>query len=332
MHPDAAHVIGRADQGEQRLGLVRRQLAAHPAGGELGQQPVQPAHRLGALRGELVAPVTQQPQAHQGIVAGHREHAGAIQCRQADRDRVVLVGLAAMPARVHPHPGGQLRRHIQHHLAIRDQPLGQRPARPKTSLDRPAALGPPAGEDRQLRITIGGVREPGRLDHCLGHRVQHRGGVARLVRVHRDHHIVAQGIPPGHRGCLQARRAMQLRAAQTSLEPQPHRVSRTGRGAVREPEHPKATAADSRASPPRSAPEDPRSPGSQRRSKQVADFVRLMAGTSDSDDRAQIIHVGASALGWQGGNGKSRQPVGGQASAACATAEGVWQRMMHRGG
>ena len=32
---------------------------------------------------------------------------------------------------------------------------------------------------------------------------------------------------------------MQLRAAQTSLEPQPHRVSRTGRGAVREPEHPK---------------------------------------------------------------------------------------------
>jgi hypothetical protein len=31
-------------------------------------------------------------------------------------------------------------------------------------------------------------------------------------------------------GDLQARRAMQLTAAQTSLEPQPHRVSRTGRG------------------------------------------------------------------------------------------------------
>jgi hypothetical protein len=26
---------------------------------------------------------------------------------------------------------------------------------------------------------------------------------------------------------------------------------------------------------------------------QIADFVRLMAGTSDSDDRAQIVHVGA---------------------------------------
>lgn len=31
---------------------------------------------------------------------------------------------------------------------------------------------------------------------------------------------------------------MQLTAAQTSLEPHPHRVSRTGREAVREPEHP----------------------------------------------------------------------------------------------
>src|SRR6516225_9220551 len=41
-----------------------------------------------------------------------------------------------------------------------------------------------------------------------------------------------------HLGILQARRAMQLPAAQTSLEPQPHRASRTGRGAVREPEPP----------------------------------------------------------------------------------------------
>jgi len=230
----------------------------------------------------------QQPQAHQGIVTGHREHAGAIQCRQAGRDRVVFAGRAAMPTRIHPHPGSQLRRHIQHHLPVSDQPLGQRPARPNTSLHRPAALGPPAGEGRQLRITIGSVREPGRLDHRLRHRVQRRGGVARLMRIHRDHHIVTHRIPPGHRGCLQARRAMQLRAAQTSLEPQPHRVSRTGRGAVREPEHPQATAADSRASPPRSAPEDPRSPGSQQRSKQVAESALNVAGGRASAKRHRI--------------------------------------------
>jgi hypothetical protein len=158
--------------------------------------------------------------------------------RQAGRDRVVLAGLAAVPAGVHPHPGSQLGRHIQHRLALRDQPLGQRPARPQASPDRPAALRPPAGERRQLRLTIQGGREPGRLDHRRGHRAQHRRGVAGLIRIYRDHHIAAQGTPPSHRGCRQARRALQLRAAQTSLEPQPHPVSRAGRGAVREPEHP----------------------------------------------------------------------------------------------
>jgi hypothetical protein len=86
-------------------------------------------------------------------------------------------------------------------------------------------------------------------------------------------------VPPGHRGFLLARRAMQLRAAQTSNEPQPHRVSRAGRRAVREPEHPEATAADSRASPPCPAPEDPRSPGSQPRSKTSCRFGMAGSGT-----------------------------------------------------
>jgi hypothetical protein len=62
--------------------------------------------------------------------------------------------------------------------------------------------------------------------------------------------------------------------------------------------------------------------------EQIA-FARLMAGIGDSADRAQIIRVGASLE--QQWNGKFRQPVG-LASAACATAEGARQRMMHRGG
>jgi hypothetical protein len=95
------------------LALPDDQILAH-ARGQLGQQPVQPAHRLGALRDELLAPVTQQPQAHRGIVTGHWKDAGTVQGRQTDRDRVVFVGLAAMPAGVHPHPGSQLGRHIHH--------------------------------------------------------------------------------------------------------------------------------------------------------------------------------------------------------------------------
>jgi hypothetical protein len=60
LHPDIADLVGGADAGQQRLGLVRRQLPAHPARGQLGEQPVQPARRLGALGDELFAPVTQQ--------------------------------------------------------------------------------------------------------------------------------------------------------------------------------------------------------------------------------------------------------------------------------
>jgi hypothetical protein len=52
---DRGHVTVRPDAGQQRLGLVRGQLAAHPAGRELGKQPVQPADRLGALGRELLA-------------------------------------------------------------------------------------------------------------------------------------------------------------------------------------------------------------------------------------------------------------------------------------
>jgi len=79
VHPNPAYLVEGADPGQQRLRLVRRQLAAHPARGELGQQPAQPTHRLSPLRGELFAPVAQQPQAHQLVIAGDRGDAGAVE-------------------------------------------------------------------------------------------------------------------------------------------------------------------------------------------------------------------------------------------------------------
>jgi hypothetical protein len=92
---------------------------------------------------------------------------------------------------------------------------------------------------------------------------------------------------------------MQLLAGQTSLEPHPHRESRTGRGAVREPEHQTVTAADPRASPPRSAPEDPRSTGSQEGSKQVAESDARVAQWFSTIHCAQNVQLGVSG----------RQPV-----------------------
>jgi hypothetical protein len=138
LEPDPAYLIVRPQPGQDCLGPGRAQLPAHPAGGQLGQQPVQPAHRLGAQLPELFAAIAQQPQAHQRIIRGDLGDVGAVQGGQPDRDGVVPVGLAAMALGVHAHPGGQLRWHVQHQLAVGHQPLRQGPARPAAALHRPA--------------------------------------------------------------------------------------------------------------------------------------------------------------------------------------------------
>jgi hypothetical protein len=65
-----------------------------------------------------------------------------------------------------------------------------------------------------------------------------------LVRVNGDHHVIAQGILLAAREFL-ARRAVQLPAEQTSLEPHPHRAAGTGRRPFASQSTPRrATAAD----------------------------------------------------------------------------------------
>jgi hypothetical protein len=171
----------------------------------------------------------QQPQAHRHVVAGHLEYAGALQGGQADRDRVMLVGLAAVPAGVHPDPGGQLSGDVQHQFPVSGQPVGRRPARAVASFHRPPPLRPPPRERGQLLIAVGAVSEPGRVDQGLAHRA---GTAAVLLALCGSTAIITSSF----KGFLlaigfsQARRAMQLTAAQTSLEPQPRRESRTSRG------------------------------------------------------------------------------------------------------
>ncbi len=59
-------------------------------------------------------------------------------------------------------------------------------------------------------------------------RVQHRQRAAGLVRINADEHLVHCLPPPRRDGC-ETRRAMQLRATQTSLQPLPAGWARTGR-------------------------------------------------------------------------------------------------------
>ena len=181
-----------------------------------------------------------------------------------------------MPAGVHPDPGGELGGHVQDRLAVGDQPLGQGPARAVAAFHRPPAMLPPAGEARQAPIAHITVGEPGRPGQGLGH----RAGTAAVLPAFAD-----QQRSSRHRSLTLSssrtdltRRAVQLPAAQTSLEPHPRRRARDGPRAVREPEQPLPRGDGSRLTSepvPAQRPEDHTSTGLQQRSKQVADSACL---------------------------------------------------------
>jgi hypothetical protein len=89
--------------------------------------------------------------------------------------------------RQHPHPRGQLGRHVQDLFAVADQPLRQGSADAVGPLDGPAALRPAACPLAQLLVAVQGgrnalaVEQPAVL-------IQHSRGVGGLVRVDTDHH------------------------------------------------------------------------------------------------------------------------------------------------
>jgi hypothetical protein len=85
----------------------------------------------------------QQVQHHRLVLDADGPQPGGATGGDRDRDGVVGVGLAAVAGGQHPHPGSQLGRHVQHLLAVGDQPLGERPADAVRALDRPMSVVPP---------------------------------------------------------------------------------------------------------------------------------------------------------------------------------------------
>jgi hypothetical protein len=182
--------VARPDAGQDRGGLASGELAAQAAGGELGQQPVQPAYRLGAGRDQFLAAVTQQPQGDQCVVGGHRQDTFCLQRGQAYRDSVVTIGLAAMAAGEHTDPRGELGGHIHDWLAAGHQVLGQRPACAMTALHRPAARPPLPREAHQLPVASVCVRELALTDRSAGSWIKHDQRVVGLMRIHSDQHTI----------------------------------------------------------------------------------------------------------------------------------------------
>jgi hypothetical protein len=147
--------------------LADRNLFVRTARDQLHQQPVQPVHRGGAHRAELVAAVHQQPQRDRQLIDLHRPQTRGAQRDHSDRVRVGGISLAALPGGEHPDPRRQLRRHVHHRLPVRDQTLRQVPADALATLHRPDPIRPPPPRIEQLLVAGAIGLEPTRHQHRL---------------------------------------------------------------------------------------------------------------------------------------------------------------------
>jgi hypothetical protein len=116
-------------------------------------------HAAGALGGELVVAVRQQPQ-HDAVFA---VGAHAVQCGVAESDDgsgagVVGVGLVDPAVAHQPDPGGELWGYIDDVLARADKLLGQQRTHAGGALDRPPAGLEPSRplEETCALMTVGG--------------------------------------------------------------------------------------------------------------------------------------------------------------------------------
>jgi hypothetical protein len=111
--------------------------------------------------------------------------------RTQRRDRhgpgIVRVVLADIAGGQQPDPGTQLRLHVQHALARRDELLGQQVTQAAGALDGPGPLGPARRPLHQLAGLGRGGADPQPAQWLLGHADRHRG-MRGLVRIDPDHH------------------------------------------------------------------------------------------------------------------------------------------------
>ena len=109
------------------------------------------------------------------------------QRRDGNRAGIVGIVLVDVSRRGQPHPGGQLRLHVQHPLTSGQQLLGQQVAHTVSALDRPGPLRPVVRPRQQL-LHLGTAGTYSQLtQRLLGHADRH-GCMRALVRINSDHH------------------------------------------------------------------------------------------------------------------------------------------------
>lgn len=115
---------------------------------------------------------------------------------------IVGVGLVTVVVVQQPHPGGQLRWHVDHHLAGCDELLGEQRAGPAGALNGPPPRHEPVRPAQQVLslLAVGGQMEH-RLHPLVP--VEHGSSMSAPVGVDPDHE---HDIPPHRRWCATAGR------------------------------------------------------------------------------------------------------------------------------
>jgi hypothetical protein len=155
---------------------------------------VQPVRGSGSGAGELVAAISQQPQGDQLAVDPDFSQLLGADGNHGDGVGVGGVGLAAVAGGEHPCSRREFRRHIQHALAVGDEPLRDVPADAVAAFDRPNPPRPPASSRQHLLVAVPVGAEPATAEYLLP-LVEHLGRGRELVRVDPDDHG-CHAVPP----------------------------------------------------------------------------------------------------------------------------------------
>ena len=151
---------------------------------------MQLGHLAGVLLTQSTASVGQQPQHRELVIGDHRSQPGHAGPDQRHGVGVGGIGLASLTSREHSRPCRELRRHVDHVLALGQEPYCDVPADPVAPLDRPDPLRPLLHVLDHRREAVDISAETTTTEDLLigGHHLdRHRP----LVRVHPDHDSLA---------------------------------------------------------------------------------------------------------------------------------------------
>src|ERR1035437_8807307 len=200
-------VGGRRWLSSSPAALVDSSVGAPPEM-QITEQAVEPVDHPTALPGQLVTSVGQEPQhgavvlgsdpAQVRLALGHPRHAGSVDS----------IGLAPVASSEEAGPGRQGRRHVQHGLLARDEPLGKEMTETRGTFDGPDPFGP-ALRPAQEPFEHGLVRWTSQLAEDATCFIERDRGVRRLVGIDADgDHLV----PP------RTARTMEHRGGQPEFE------------------------------------------------------------------------------------------------------------------